>query len=203
MSSTNQRRATQQVEEPFVYTPDQLAVLVEHASQLERLLILTGVNCAFGPSELGHLRTSHLRVSSQSQSTDGFTKDSQTESFVWFIKSRTGSYGEWILWPETANALRWGVQRAGRLGSQFLACGDNDISLRQPMTGRPTRLFVHMWHRLTRRVHREHPSFPRADIGVLKNVLPTAIRRHYTDDLASTALMYRTCLLYTSDAADE
>jgi hypothetical protein len=41
------------------------------------------------------------------------------DSFIRLNRPKSSMFGEWILWPETAEILGWGVERVGRLSAQL------------------------------------------------------------------------------------
>ena len=85
-------------------------------SALGKLILGLCVNCAMQPAEVGRLET-----------LDFYLKHPETgEMGDWIIfdRPKTHEYGEWILWPEVADLVRWGIERAKNLGSERLITND-------------------------------------------------------------------------------
>ena len=87
------------------YTVDELATLYQYATGLERLLLLLGLNCGFGQAEIASLQVEeiHLEQKHPHYGLEG--------SWIMRLRPKTGIYGEWKLWDETVQAIRWMMER--------------------------------------------------------------------------------------------
>ncbi len=175
------------------YTPEQLAVINRHANPFERLALYVGLNCAMGAAELGRLVVSDclLHRAHPHAARLGF-ESTGDDSFLRYFRPKTEVFGEWLLWPETTEMVRWGVERAGRMGVDLLFTWDTgepiyDEALKNPQAG-----FANIWTRLLERVRKSHPAFPELPFGTLRDTLPDLLRRDYSDDLASLCLAHGT-----------
>jgi hypothetical protein len=89
MTETEISKASQGV---ATFTVDELSTLWRYATQPERYYILIGLNCAFAEAEHVSLRVQEVML------REGRIKRNRVKS---------GVYGEFALWPETVDALRW------------------------------------------------------------------------------------------------
>ncbi len=176
-----------------VYTPEQLATIVRYGNEMDRLLLLTGVNCAFGAAELGRLSIKDIMLFHRHEFAERSNfATSSNDSFVRIVRWKSGMFGEWLLWSETADALHWGIQRAQRLGSEIVVCRDSGAMLYQEKNQNPAAGFNNRWCRLLKRVIKDNPEFPYYSFRTLRKTLPDTLRHKYSDDLASIALAHKT-----------
>lgn len=75
------------------YSADTLAQLYRHATSLERLFLLLGLNCGFTSGEIASLRRFEVFLD-----TD--------RPYIHKRRHKTGVEARWVLWPETAALLR-------------------------------------------------------------------------------------------------
>lgn len=73
-----------------VLNVEQLATIYRHASDLERLLVLLGLNAAMAQAEITTLRWDEVEAKTIKR-----------------IRRKSGVYAEFALWPETKRALDW------------------------------------------------------------------------------------------------
>ena len=94
------------------FSEEELCLLYKYATPLERVLFLLGLNCGFGAAEISTLliRDVHLFKRHPSDRILGFTSTDE-DSFIKRLRPKTDVYGEWLLWPETVQAIQWAMQR--------------------------------------------------------------------------------------------
>ena len=184
-------RDRQVSKQPSIYTPEQLAVLSKHATPLDRLTLFVALNCAMSSSQLGLLRVSNVLLDHEHEHAKylGF-ESSPEDSWIRTRRPRTGELGEWRLWPETTAILRWGVERAHRLGSEFVFVNSEGQPMWDEMSHKPHNPFSNLWNRLLRRVRETEPVFPAFPLGSMRNVLPEFLRREYGDEMAAICLTH-------------
>lgn len=73
------------------FSSPELAALYRHANSLQRAMMLLALNCGFANMELATLRRDEVNI---------------TQGFIKRERQKTGVEGQWILWDETAEALR-------------------------------------------------------------------------------------------------
>jgi hypothetical protein len=94
------------------YGLDELIVLYKYATPLERLFFLLGLNCAFGQAEIATVLVKEVELFKRHthETLLGFVS-TEKDSFIKKIRPKTEVYGEWLLWPETVDALQWAARR--------------------------------------------------------------------------------------------
>jgi hypothetical protein len=97
------------------YQLEELCLLYKYATPLERLFLLLGMNCGFGQAEIATLlaKEADLFKRHAHETLLGFVS-TEKDSFIRKIRPKTEVYGEWILWPETVEALQWAIRRRQR-----------------------------------------------------------------------------------------
>ena len=94
------------------FKEDELVVLFKYATPLERVYILLGLNCGFAVSEFGTLRLNQIFL----HQLHGFDKlinyqSNQEQSWIKRVRLKSKVYGEWLLWPQTVEAIKWAIER--------------------------------------------------------------------------------------------
>ena len=97
-----------------VYGIEELKILNKYATPLERLLLLLGLNCGFKGAEEGTLRLEHLLLDQPHPHADMLKEVAKFEchpedKFLLYSRNKTKVYGEFLLWPQTVDGLRWAV----------------------------------------------------------------------------------------------
>jgi hypothetical protein len=118
----NKRNGTHQV---ATYTISELCLLNEYATPNERLLFLLGLNLGFGPAEQGRIELRdlfldqqhpHHELLAQQKLLHGF-EGTEQDSFLLMARPKTGIPGEWLIWPQTIQAIKWARARRERIGN--------------------------------------------------------------------------------------
>jgi integrase len=149
-----------QKKEHWRISDNEIQILVKHATPSERVLILLGLNCAFGAGEIGNLRIPYVKF--ESQEIDG-------------IRFKTGNDTRHRLWPETAEALGWELQRREQLPQSaeskdifFLSEGKGLPLWRRSKAGNYNDGIAKRWNDLIQRVRKEQPNFHQYSFGKLR-----------------------------------
>lgn len=119
------------------YNPEQLALIARRLNKFGKLILGVSVNCAMQPAEVGRLEVD-----------DCYTKHPETNqmgSWIVFERPKTHEYGEWLLWPEVAELVWWGIERAKKLGCERLIVSDNGISWYREDWSNPETRFSKWW----------------------------------------------------------
>ena len=176
-----------------LYTPEQLGIIAKYANNFDRLLLFTGVNCAFGAAEVGRLLVGDVLFQYRHEYADRLHfETTRQDSFIRMIREKTDQFGEWLLWPETTEILRWGIQRAQSLGSEIVVCRSSGAMLYKEENQNASAAFAKRWRSLLKRVRKKHPELPFYSFGKLRKILPDILRHKYSDALASIALSHKT-----------
>jgi hypothetical protein len=173
------------------YSPAQLTTLNKHATPLERLGLLLGLNCAMGAAELGRLEIDSFQFMERHPYTDKLAfESSEADSFLRCFRPKTEVFGEWLLWPATVEMSLWAIERAENLDTKLVFVWDTGLPVYNEASANPQASFANMWYRLIKRVQKSQPDFPRLPFGSLRDTLPDVIRHRYSDDLASLCLCH-------------
>ncbi len=177
------------------YTVEQLAILNQHATPMERLALYLGLNCAMGAAEMGRLLLGDIVLhEAHPFSTRLRFKSTERDSFVRYFRPKTDVFGEWLLWPPVAEFLPWGIDRAKRIKSNLLLVSENGAPLYAEHSKNAQAGFQNQWNDLLGRVRKSHSSFPKLPFGTLRDTLPDILRQNFDggDELASLCLCHGT-----------
>ena len=185
---TQRRAGPQQVK---TYDVTELAILYKYALPFERVYILLGMNCGFSIAEFGTLRLNQifLRQRHEFDALLGYTS-TPDQSWIKRVRIKTKVYGEWLLWPETVQAIEWAIERRRKqpgFGEDALLC----LTERGlPFVGQTeggnnsTRLTKHWYLGLLDRVCKDYPEFRRLSPKCLRKTSGNMVR-----DIANGEIM--------------
>jgi hypothetical protein len=174
-----------------VYTVKELATLNRHATPLERLMLYLGLNCAMGAAEMGRLVAGDIFLGHAHEHAERLHFESTgADSFVRFLRPKTGVFGEWLLWPETAVMVRWALERSHRIGSDLLFVSEKGQPWYNESASNAQYKFANTWARLLDRVRKSETEFRRLPFGTLRDTLPDLLRHRVGDDMASLCLAH-------------
>ena len=187
------------------YTPDELALIYQFGSNLERLLLLLGLNFGFRGSEAGTLDERHLCLDAPHPNLDylvkiGKFRPKPDEHFVLYSRHKSKVYGEFLVWPETERAIRWALRR------KQLICKKLQLELSvllitksgQPFCRRTSgnknvsQIFNNKWLKLTNRIRVTHPEFRRLPFGTLRDTATDLVRQCAGGEAANVFVMHGT-----------
>ena len=174
------------------YTIDELAVLNRHATPLERLALYVGLNCGMGAAELGRILADDilLRHKHDFQAQLHFISTDQ-DSFLRYLRPKTGVFGEWLLWPETIRMLEWGLERSKSIGKELLFVSERGQPwYNEHANKNPQAKFTNVLNTLITRVRKSEPSFRRLPFGTLRDTLPNILRIRHSSEMASICLAH-------------
>lgn len=164
-----------------VWTIDQLAVLNEYATPIERVFLLLGLNCSYGADQAGRLRIRHLHL-------DGKLPHIRR------IRNKKKTISIHLLWGQTADGLRWALER--RRGQKV----EDDILLltekgqpywRKTKGGNRANAIPRLWADLLKRVRVDDPSFPMLPFNSLRDTSADMVRQLAGEEVASLHLAHK------------
>jgi integrase/DNA-binding CsgD family transcriptional regulator len=165
--------------EKWRLSDEEKQTLIKYATPVERVLILLGLNCAFGAGEIGSLRIPYVKF--DTSEIDG-------------IRFKTGSDTRHHLWLETIEALKWELQRRERLPKTdkskdifFLSENGGDPLWKKSKAGNYNNGVAKRWNDLMNRVRKDHPDFHRYSFGKLRKT--AAIRMIELADAESASMI--------------
>lgn len=168
------------------YTPAQLAIIAAHTDDFGRALIGICVNCAFGASEIGQWPTCLIALYTPHPKADRVgIETTDADSWVVGPRPKTGVYGEHLLWPEVAAAVKPFLD-----GRSVLPITRRQAPWYRTHSSNPQSKFNRWWNVVLNRVQKQHEDFPRLPFGSLRDVLPNVLRQEFGDDVASICLQH-------------
>ncbi|MGA2255436.1 MAG: helix-turn-helix domain-containing protein [Thermoguttaceae bacterium] len=174
--------ATQEIP---TYTIDQLAILNEYATPIERVFFLLGVNCAFGSDQSGRLKIREVRLSE-----DG-------SSFIRRVRRKKKVKGTHLLFKQTVQAMKWALERRKQqqpepTPTSFLLLNDRGQPYwRKTKGGNRCRAIPKIWYDLLDRVRVDHPDFPRHGFNTLRDTSSNMIREIAGEEVTSMHLTHK------------
>lgn len=156
----DEKHARKLQKENWRISDEEIQTLVQYATPSERVLIMLGLNCAFGSGEIGNLRIPYVKF--DSNEIDG-------------IRFKTGNDTRHHLWPETVEALTWELNRRQQLPKTdkskdifFLTEIGGDPLWKKSKAGNYNNGIAKRWSDLLNRVRKDHPTFHPYSFGKLR-----------------------------------
>jgi len=161
------------------YTVAQLKILFEYGTPLERLLILLGVNCAYGADQIGRLRIGEV-----------FEKNGIF--YIKRVRKKKRVKGIHRLFDATVDGIRWATRgRESQKDAHVLVNGKGHSLWRKTKGGNRSRDIPNAWYRLLDRLRDDHPEFPKHGFNTLRDTSADMIRRIAGEEVASIHLTHR------------
>ncbi|MDB2687102.1 helix-turn-helix domain-containing protein, partial [Mariniblastus sp.] len=167
--------------ENWEITDEEIKVLFQCCTPVERVLLLLGLNCAFGGAEIGGLRVSFLKF--ETSEIDG-------------IRFKTQNSTRHRLWPETIEALQWELARRESLpkieqNSEIVFLTKNGARLwRKSKSGNYQNGIKKRWEELRKRVTKDDPSFRQFGFSRLRKTAAIRILKIADAEAASLILAH-------------
>jgi hypothetical protein len=169
------------------YSPTELATIAGHLDDMGKFALVLGLNCAMGAAELGRLTISDflLNYEHEYQRMLKF-KSTKEDSFCRFFRPKSKIFGEWLLWQETVNWVRWGISRSQQIGTELLFVDEEGRSWYREESPNPQYVFANMWTNVTEKLK----DFSKYPFGSIRDTLPDELRQTIGDELASLCLSH-------------
>lgn len=167
------------------YTIEQLCVLNEYATPIERVFFLLGINCAFGSDQSGRLKIREVHLSD-----DG-------PAYIRRVRRKMKVIGIHRLFAQTVEAMRWAIEQRRKqepspTPDNYLLVNDKGRPYwRKTEGGNRCRDIANMWYRLLDRIRVDHPDFPRHGFNTLRDTSATMIREIAGEEVASMHLTHK------------
>jgi hypothetical protein len=169
-----------------IYTPEQLAILYDYATPLERLLMLLGLNCGFGAAEVASLQLCEVFL----DQPHGHYQD-LSGSWIKRVRYKSDVYGEWSLWPATVAGIRWYLARRPQSKQPFLLLTEKGRALTEPTAGNNRNQRIqNIWRRLRERVGKDHSGFPTLSFNKLRKTSGDLVKRVSDGEIAGVHLCH-------------
>lgn len=180
------------------YAPDELKALWHHGAPFQRLLLLLAMNCGFGRAEVASLETADVLLRRKHPHEREVGWDSSPEdSWIFFLRHKTGVYGEYKLWPETVQAIEWWLLQRAEIASApqmtALLVNRNGNRYDAPTKGNhPNFQIPNSWFRLTHQVRKTQPGFRALSFNKLRKTAGNLVRQAADGEIAAVFLCHGT-----------
>lgn len=154
------------------YTDAELAILWKHAKPKERFYMLLALNTGAGIAEIASLQMNEIWLDQPHR------KFGMPGSWIMRIRLKSGVYGEWKLWDQTVDAIRWymGIRPESKQTALVLTEAGEPV-LDQTNGGNRAQTIPNTWARLTARVRKlEDKNFKKLSFNKLRKTAIDAIR---------------------------
>jgi hypothetical protein len=138
------------------YTPEQLAMIVQHAEPMGKAIIGVCVNCAFGAAEVGQFPITGYSLNLEHPHADKIgIISTDKDSWIVGMRLKANVYGEHLLWEEVAEVVKPLLD-----GREVLPVSRTGKPWFHPYAGNPQTAFTNWWKGLIARVRKTNPDFP-------------------------------------------
>ncbi|MDA0835675.1 MAG: hypothetical protein O3A29_20575 [Planctomycetota bacterium] len=166
-----------------VFSAEHFPVLYRHATPVQRLMLCLAMNCGMGAAEMGRLKRNDFVLDGNGECAIDLLPG---EGILRFVRPKTDVYCEWLLWPETVEAVKWAIVRASETNSDLLFVTDDGNSMWKDQSANPSSRFTHLWQSLLRSV--EGYGIPRLPLTTVRKGMAEQIRSEHGDDIARVFL---------------
>jgi hypothetical protein len=165
--------------EVAVYSMEQLGTLYRYATPLERLLLLLGINCAYGADQIGRLKLKEVN-------------QGDVDTYIMRTRRKKRVRGQHYLFPQTVQGIHWATEnRATNEDSLVLVNKRGNSLYRKTKGGNRSRDIPNAWYRLLDRIQKDHADFPRLGFNALRDTSATLIRDIAGQEIASLQLTHK------------
>jgi hypothetical protein len=186
-----------------VYSIDEMAILNKYATPIERVLLLLGLNCGFRGAEQGTLLLDHIFLdrphphAATLHEIEKFECQS-SDHFVLYSRNKSKVYGEFLLWRQTVDAIRWALtqqhetcSRLGIVSRHLLLTKDGDRFFRRTKGNKnSSQIFSSKWISLTARILKDYPDFPKHPFGTLRDTGANLVRQFSTGEIGAVFICH-------------
>jgi len=177
---------------------EELVSLNRYATPTERLYLMLGLNCGFGPKEIATLTIGECFLNQGLPTDEQELFDFPTtadHSFVSLVRNKTMIVGKYLLFAQTAEMVRWAMQR--RI-SQPNPAPDQPLILSKKGTpldkrsdaGNPSRLVSNAFARLKERCAFNSQPVSNLPFKCLRKTAGDLIRRFSDGEVSGVFLLH-------------
>ena len=185
------------------YLPTELATINKHATPLERLLLLLGLNCGLKGAEQGTLLLDHVFLDQPHPNARYLSEVSKfecrpDEHFVLYSRNKSKVYGEFLLWPQTLDLVKWAIRRRDKIVKRrglkyrnLLITEKGTLFYR--LTGgskNRSQIFNNKWNSLIKRVRKNEEEFPYFPFSSIRDTASDLVRQVADGEVSATFLMH-------------
>jgi hypothetical protein len=155
----------------------ELKTLWEYARPWERALMPLALNCGFANREVATLQAAEV-------------VEGKKHSFIKRHRGKTGVYAEWVLWPETVQALEY-LAEFRPAGAAFVVADRDGKPLTERMkSDNKNDTIARHWNRVLAQVEADCPGFHKLSFKHLRKTGASMVRRLHVENAAELASMY-------------
>jgi hypothetical protein len=168
-----------------------------YATPLERVFLLLGLNCGFGIAEVASLQLGDIELYPRMDSDVRGAAESQAdeESYIKRVRRKNGVYGEFILFPQTIQAIQWSLDRrakgAGNKTEGPLLLNERGQPYDKPTaTGNANQQIPNRFRDLLKRVKADENQIRMLSFNKLRKTAGDLIRRFADGETAGIFLCH-------------
>jgi len=155
----------------------ELITLWKHAKPWDRALMLLALNCGFSKREIATLQPEEII-------------ERKGRSYIGRYRTKTEVYGQWLLWPETVQALEY-VRQFQKQGSRYAVVNKKGNPLHKGTPkGNENQVISNHWRNILDLITTDDNTFPRLSFKFLRKTGATFIRHLKIPNAAELASMY-------------
>ena len=160
----------------------ELKTLWEYALPLERVLILLGLNCAYGADQAGRLRIHHVKF-----------RDTEDQiSFIHRIRRKKKTLSVHALWGNTVEGLKWAIARRPESEHDHVLLNQNGNPYWRLTKGSNRAQDIpNIWSRLLNRIQKDDAEFRRLPFNSLRDTSGDFVRQLAGGETASLHLAHK------------
>jgi integrase len=178
------------------FSVEHLATINRHCDPLDRLLLYLGLNCSFGAAESGRLEKEDLFL--RQQNPIGYLwkhfdfSSSDSDSWIGYLRPKTGVAGMWWLWPETVKAIENWLEDRPETETLRIVVTSSGKSLYRDESKNAQSGFQARWDKLLNRARAKDTSLPELPFGSLRDQFSDWLVYKHKSETASIALAHGT-----------
>lgn len=193
--STDVRRGLEQVD---TFSLDELTLLNRHATPLERIWLLLGLNCGFGMAESSSLLENEVRLFEahdlRHQQILRF-ESTVDDSFIKRVRRKNLIYGEFILFQQTVQGLQWAISKRRTQPNyredSTLFVNDSGNRYDTPTAqGNRNQQMPNTFRRLKTRVQRAGGEVRNLSFGKLRKTSGDFVRQNFGGEISGVFLCH-------------
>lgn len=172
------RRSIRDLKAKKTFSLDELCRLNEECNTLKRMLLYLGLNCAFGAAESGRLEFEDLFVRERNPLEKYWHNQSfssgENDSWIAFLRPKTGVAGCWWLFPETVAAIEAWTRMRPKSDSQRLVVTETGMPLYREKSKNAQSGFAKIFNELNKSAIKKskESSFQKLPFGTLRDQFP-------------------------------
>lgn len=166
-------------EDKPMWTVEELKVLWEYASPLQRVVMLLSLNCAYGADQTGRLRIKQCRLD-------------DVPPNITRVRRKKKVKATHQLWDITTQALRWVIARRQQSDLMYVLLTKEGLPYYRKLdSSNASQDLPNLWNRLLDRVRRDHTEFRRLPFNVLRDTSSNMIRQIAGGEIARLHLSHK------------